>query len=91
MMSGPDGDVYRQHPRGIVAAYHRAKLVLTESDLAAERNKNQKLEKELQRLNGLLGIGGGGSGRSGRGFETRDFAKLSTKEMRQHLLSTIGR
>jgi hypothetical protein len=86
MMSGPDGQLYRQHPRGIVAAYHRARLAIAESDLGTARGEIAKLKNEVTRLNGLLGIGGGASGgRSIGEFRGKDFAALSTKEMREHL------
>src|SRR5215469_598848 len=86
MMSGPDGQLYRQHPRGIVAAYHRARLAITEADLGTARGEVAKLKQEVARLNGLLGIGGGASGgRSIGEFRGKDFANMSTKEMREHL------
>jgi hypothetical protein len=91
LMAGPEGDLYRQHPRGIVAAYHLVKLTLAERDLEAERQKASAYEKEIQRLNGLLGIGGGAPARGGGPFEIRDFSRLSTADMKRHLLSNLGR
>ena len=92
MMSGPDGNLYRQHPRGIVAAYHRARLAIAENDLGVVRSENQKLKQELSRLNGLLGIGGGASGGRAIGeFGGKDFANMSTKEMREHLKRNAAR
>jgi hypothetical protein len=86
MMSGPDGQLYRQHPRGIVAAYHRARLAIAEADLGTTRGEVQKLKNEITRLNGLLGIGAGASGGRAIGeFKGKDFSSLSTKEMREHL------
>jgi len=86
MMSGPDGNLYRQHPRGIVAAYHRARLDIATADLGTARAENQKLKTEVARLNGLLGIGPGvNGGRSIGEFRGKDFSNLSTKEMREHL------
>jgi hypothetical protein len=86
MMSGPDGQLYRQHPRGIVAAYHRARLAIAEADLGTARGEVQKLKNENTRLNGLLGIGAGASGGRAIGeFKGKDFSSLSTKEMREHL------
>jgi cell division protein FtsB len=86
MMSGPDGQLYRQHPRGIVAAYHRARLAIAEADLGTTRGEVQKLKQEITRLNGLLGIGAGASGGRAIGeFKGKDFSSLSTKEMREHL------
>ena len=83
IMQSPDGNIYRQHPRGIVAAYHRAKMELLQAE-------NSRLENDLKRYQGLTSIGGGAPGRVGRGNAVNsiaDFAKLSTKEMRAHLLA----
>jgi hypothetical protein len=83
IMAGPDGNIYRQHPRGIVAAYHRAKMEL----LSAE---NSKLKEELKRYRGLTSIGGGAPSRVGTGGRVEsvgDFARLSLKDQRKHLLS----
>jgi hypothetical protein len=91
LMNGPDGNLYRQHPRGIVAAYHLAKLSIAEQDLASERQKTQVYEKEIQRLNGLLGIGGGAPARGSGPFEIRDFSRLSTADMKRHLLAEARR
>jgi hypothetical protein len=92
MMSGPDGPLYRQHPRGIVAAYHRARLAIAEADLGTARSENQKLKNEVARLNGLLGIGGGASaGRSIGEFRGKDFSTMSTAEMREHLKRNVTR
>jgi hypothetical protein len=91
LMNGPDGNLYRQHPRGIVAAYHLAKLSIAEEDLASERQKTQAYEKEIQRLNGLLGIGGGAPARGSGPFEVRDFSRLSTADMKRHLLAEARR
>jgi chemotaxis protein histidine kinase CheA len=93
MMSGPDGQLYRQHPRGIIAAYHRARLAIAEADLGTTRGEVAKLKNEITRLNGLLGIGGGATGGRAIGeFKGKDFASLSTKEMREHLKrnATVG-
>jgi hypothetical protein len=90
MMSGPDGQLYRQHPRGIVAAYHRARLAIAEADLGTARGEIQKLKNENTRLNGLLGIGAGASGGRAIGeFKGKDFSSLSTKEMREHLKRNV--
>ena len=83
IMRGPDGNIYRQHPRGIVAAYHRAKMELLQVE-------NEKLENDLKRYRGLTSIGGGAPGRVGSGRSINslaDFAKLSTKDQRAHLLA----
>jgi hypothetical protein len=93
MMSGPDGQLYRQHPRGIIAAYHRARLAIAEADLGTTRGEVAKLKNEITRLNGLLGIGAGATGGRGIGeFKGKDFSSLSTKEMREHLKrnATVG-
>jgi hypothetical protein len=88
IMTGPDGNIYRQHPRGIVAAYNAARLGITQSDLGLARTEVNKLKAEVNRLNGLLGIGGGASaGRSIGEFRGKDFSSMSTKEMREHLKS----
>lgn len=92
MMTGPDGAVYRQHPRGIVAAYHRARLAITEADLSAARGEIQKLKTELTRLNGLTSVGGsGGAGRSVADMRGKEFASMSTKEMRDYLKRNAAR
>ena len=86
MMSGPDGKLYRQHPRGIVAAYSAAKLQIAQGDLQAARDEIKALKQENNRLNGLTSISG--SGAAGRGLSEmrgKDFASMSTKEMREHL------
>jgi hypothetical protein len=82
IMAGPDGNIYRQHPRGIVAAYHRAKMDLLNAE-------NSKLKDELKRYRGLTSIGGGAPakvGTGGRVENVNDFARLSTKDQRKHLL-----
>jgi hypothetical protein len=89
IMSGPDGNIYRQHPRGIVAAYHRAKMEILEGDHKAALGKIQQLETELKRLTGLTSIGGGAPGRIGSG--ERDFSKLSSADMLKHLRSQANK
>jgi hypothetical protein len=92
MLEGPEGDLYRQHPRGIVAAYHKARLDIAYADLEYAYAENQKLQNELTRLNGLTSVGGsGGAGRSVGELRSRDFASLSTKEMREHLKRNASR
>lgn len=46
-MASEDGNIYRQHPRGIVAAYHRAKMELLEVDMKGLQTENSKLKDEL--------------------------------------------
>jgi hypothetical protein len=93
IMAGQDGNVYRQHPRGIVAAYHRARMELLEGDFKHVQGENQQLKTELKRLTGLTSIGGGVPGRIGgnRIENINDFSKLSTADMRKHLRSTSGK
>ena len=94
IMGGPNGDIYRQHPRGIVAAYHRARMELLEADFKVEQTKNSKLTQELQRLTGLTSIDGGALAQVGNGSRIEspdDFARLSTKDMREHLRRTARR
>lgn len=94
IMGSPDGDIYRQHPRGIVAAYHRARMELLETDMKGLQTENSKLKNELQRLTGLTSIDGGALGQLGNGSRiesAEDFARLSTKDMRKHLMRTAQR
>lgn len=89
IMGSEDGNIYRQHPRGIVAAYHRAKMELLEGDYKVLQTENSKLKNELQRYTGLTSIGGGAPARIGSGSKVEsldDFSKLSAKDMRKHLL-----
>jgi DNA repair exonuclease SbcCD ATPase subunit len=85
IMAGPDGNVYRGHPRGIVAAYHRARMEILESDHQGALGKIHELETELKRLTGLTSLGGGAPGRMGNG--NVDFSRLSSADMRKRLLS----
>lgn len=92
IMKGPDGNIYRQHPRGIVAAYHRAKMELLEGDFKVSTEENQQLKAEIKRLTGLSSIGGGAPGRVGtaRVESLADFSKLSSADMLKHLKSRRG-
>jgi hypothetical protein len=89
IFAGPNADAYRNHPQGIYAAYDRAKRELLEEDVKGLRTENTRLTKELQRYTGLTSIGGGVPGRMGDGGvnSTADFAKLSSTDMRKHLLA----
>jgi hypothetical protein len=90
IMGSADGDIYRQHPRGIVAAYHRAKMELLDADLKSLETENSKLNTELRRYQGLTGIGNGSPARVGGGSRVEslhDFERLSTKDQRKHLLA----
>jgi hypothetical protein len=88
IMGSDDGDIYRQHPRGIIAAYHRAKMELLEGDYKVLQTENSKLKTELQRYTGLTSISGGAPARIGsanRVESLTDFSKLSVADMRKHL------
>ncbi len=88
IMASADGNIYRQHPRGIVAAYHRAKMELMEEANKGLQTENSNLKTELQRYQGLTSVGGGAPGRIGSGNRIEsiaDFEKLSAAEMRKHL------
>jgi hypothetical protein len=88
IMGSEDGNIYRQHPRGIVAAYHRAKMELLEGDYKVLQTENSKLKNELQRYTGLTSIGGGAPARIGSGNRVEsldDFRKLSLADMRKEL------
>jgi len=94
IMAGENGDAYRGHPRGIIAAYHQARMELLEADLKDSQTENSKLKDELRRYQGYTSIGGGAPGRVGNGSKVEsiaDFAKLSTKDMRAHLLKGANR
>jgi hypothetical protein len=94
IMSSEDGNVYRGHPRGIIAAYHRAKMELLEADRTDLQTRFQKLEEENKRLNGLTSLSGGARTSVGNGStvgSVSEFAKLSTKDMRKHLLKGANR
>jgi hypothetical protein len=90
IMASADGDIYRQHERGIIAAYHRAKMELLQEDHTELQKKFQALEQEHQRVTGLTSISGGTPGRMG-GNGQRDFASLSMAEMRKHLMAGRSR
>jgi hypothetical protein len=96
IMASQDGNTYRQHPRGIIAAYHRAKMELLDADLKELQTTNSRLETELKRYQGYTSIGSGGvPARVGTGAgqveSLRDFERLSTKDMRKHLLSNADK
>ena len=89
IFNGPNAQAYADHPQGIYAAYDRAKREILEEDVKGLRTENSSLKKELQRLGGLTSIGPGVPGRVGDGgvSTTADFARLSSKDMRAHLLT----
>jgi len=89
IMGGEDGNIYRQHPRGIVAAYHRAKMELLEADNKGLQTENSRLQTELKRYVGLTGLGSGAPAQLGNGSRVEsvgDFERLSLKDQRKHLL-----
>ena len=89
IFNGPNANAYADHPQGIYAAYDRAKREILEEDVKGLRTENAQLKKENQRLGGLTSIGSGVPGRVGDGgvSTTADFARLSSKDMRAHLLT----
>jgi hypothetical protein len=89
LFAGPDGNAYADHPQGIYAAYSEARRQVLEEDVKGLQTENAQLKKELQRLGGLTSISGGVPGRVGSGEinSTADFARLSSAEMRKHLLA----
>ena len=94
IMAGEDGKIYRQHPRGIVAAYHRAKMQLLEVDNKSLQTELTKTQNELRRYQGLTGIGAGAPARVSNGSRVEnvsDFERLSAKDMRKHLLANADR
>jgi hypothetical protein len=93
LFAGPDGDAYADHPQGIYAAYSEARRQVLEEDNTGLRTENAQLKKELQRFTGLTSIGGGVPAKMGEGgiSSTADFARLSSKDMRAHLLSQSKR
>jgi hypothetical protein len=93
IFSGPNADAYRDHPQGIYAAYDRAKREILEEDVKSLQTENSSLKKELQRYTGLTSIGPGVPGRVGDGgvTSTADFARLSSADMRKHLMTQARR
>ena len=94
IMASEEGHIYRQHPRGIVAAYHRAKMEILEADNKGLQTELSKLQTELRRYQGLTGIGAGAPARVGSGARVEslaDFERLSTKDMRKHLLANADK
>ena len=93
IFNGPNAQAYADHPQGIYAAYDRAKREILEEDNKGLRTEVSTLKKELQRLGGLTSIGSGVPGRVGDGGinSTADFARLSSKDMRSHLLTQSKR
>ena len=89
IFAGPNGEIYRDHAQGIYAAYDKAKLEVLKEDNQSLQTEISSLKKELQRYTGLTSIGGGVPGRLGDGgvTSTADFARLSSADMRKHLLA----
>jgi len=88
IFSGPNAKLYLDHPYGIYAAYAEAQKEILKADNGVLKKENESLKAELQRVTGLTSIGGGIPGRMTNGQDKRDFASLSTAEMRKRLLST---
>ena len=95
IMAGPDGNQYRRYPLGIFAVYDRAVKELLQQDIGELAAKNQELEKELRRYQGLTGVGSGSirgpSATNGQVNSISDFSRLSTADMKKHLLRQAGR
>jgi hypothetical protein len=87
LFNGPNAKLYLDHPYGIYAAYSEATKEILKADNGVLRKENESLKAELQRVTGLTSIGGGIPGRMTNGQDKRDFASLSTAEMRKRLLS----
>jgi hypothetical protein len=89
IFAGPNASAYADHAQGIYAAYNEARKLILEEDVRSLQTENAKLKKELQRYGGLTSISGGVPGRIGDGgiTSTADFARLSTSDMRRHLLA----
>jgi hypothetical protein len=89
LFAGPDGNAYADHPQGIYAAYSEARRQVLEEDVKSLQTENSQLKKELQRFGGLTSISGGVPGRLGEGgiSSVADFARLSSADMRKHLLA----
>jgi hypothetical protein len=86
IFDGPNAQMYRDHPYGIYAAYAEAEREILKED-------NTKLKAELQRVTGLTSIGGGVPGRiaDDGNLSTKEFAKLSSAEMRKRLIAGRNR
>lgn len=94
IFNSPEGDSYRDHPRGIIAAYHRAKMGILEEDLAESKNENAQLREELKQYKGYTSIGAGVSATkpgSSKIETLHDFSRLPAKEMKKHLMANVGK
>lgn len=91
ILEGPDGDSYRRYPLGIIAVYDLAKRELLEEEIKGLQTKFSKVEGENKRLNGLTSIGGGVPGQFNGENGGGDFRKLTTKQMKERLLSDARR
>jgi hypothetical protein len=75
-------------------AYDAAKRVLLEEDKQSLQTELTKIQEELKRYRGLTSLGGGAPARVGSGGRVEsvnDFAKLSLKDQRKHLLQGVDR
>jgi hypothetical protein len=75
--------IFRSVPEGMRYAVEFAKAKLSSKQLQALQADNDKLNKEITRLNGLLGINGGGTHRSSK---PKTFNDMSSEEQFKHLL-----
>lgn len=90
IMQSPYGQAARDHPDGIWAIYEAAQKELLKEENQSLRGRLQQLESQVKSYGGLTSLSGGAPGRIGSGnqIETlNDFKRLSSAEMRKHLLS----
>lgn len=85
ILNGQNAQMYRDHPYGIFAAYAEAQKEILKEDVATLRKENESLKAENAQLQGLTSIGGGVPGRIGG--KEKDFASLTSAEMRKRLLA----
>jgi hypothetical protein len=75
--------IFRSVPEGMRYAVEFAKAKLASKQLQTLQADNEKLNKEITRLNGLLGINGGGTHRT---TKPKTFNDMSSEEQFKHLL-----
>ena len=89
IMQSPYGQAARDHPDGIWAVYAEAQKELLKEENQSLRGRVQQLESQVKAYGGLTSLSGGAPGRIGSGnrVETlNDFKRLSSADMRKHLL-----
>jgi hypothetical protein len=95
ILNGPNGKMYLGHAYGIYAAYDAAKSEILKEDNSALNRKIQELTTELERTSGLSSISGGAPGQvtlAGKtSNDSREFAKLSSTEMKKRILAHQGK